>query len=394
MNLQSRLAAVLALMWAGCIFSGGALAEVRAEESTRFRIYAADNPLLSIELPSDWTFKEEGGLVGYPTLVFRPAGENDVALFLTPMWPGLSKQTPIAKGGMKRYVELRHDLMPNRDRSGASSLRALKLESGSGYWFSTTSPANRAIAPRFIAIGGLELGDNRAVFVIVVPEEKQGQASELIGRLERATVDIGPPLEMSGGVLIRLYEWVGANRQIARGFKHPFAVEGEWATLELPRGARTVNPVAYRIPIANTQYDAVFPGGTFVLAIANDSLPYYYLTDDASGLGISFVFHRPPLTPGANKSPAGIDRPIDERKALDGDAIKQFGDARLIEETLEVGSASPGLRQHGMRAYYLFDSGVMMVRLSNISRGEFPREKFTDFIKSMKFMPRIESSGE
>lgn len=34
MNLQSRLAAALALMWAGCIFSGGAFAEVRAEGST------------------------------------------------------------------------------------------------------------------------------------------------------------------------------------------------------------------------------------------------------------------------------------------------------------------------------------------------------------------------
>lgn len=33
----------------------------------------------------------------------------------------------------------------------------------------------------------------------------------------------------------------------------------------------------------------------------------------------------------------------------------------------------------------------MMVRLSNISRGEFPREKFTDFIKSMKFTPRVTS---
>jgi hypothetical protein len=140
----------------------------------------------------------------------------------------------------------------------------------------------------------------------------------------------------------------------------------------------------YRIALPQQRGTITFPAGGFAVELQDDARPYYFLTDPATGLGVSFNFEpardcttsescRDLLGASLRKSYPG------RRDWKDG----RVGDVFLTENT-DPGTESVRLDQHHVNAHLVVHGVWIDVHLSKVSYREADRALFLDFIRSLE----------
>ncbi len=142
---------------------------------------------------------------------------------------------------------------------------------------------------------------------------------------------------------------------------------------------------SYRITVPAKNWTFEFPAPGFKLVEADKSRPYYYLTNDKTGVAVAFDFSR---ATQCNSSESCRDYLANEMKATYQDKknwrMAKVGEVFVAEnmDGLVVGGFSPKL-QH-MNAHYVKDGLWLNLHLSKVNYQEMDRELFVSFIRSLK----------
>ena len=146
--------------------------------------------------------------------------------------------------------------------------------------------------------------------------------------------------------------------------------------------------LAYRIVVPTTAWALEFPSEGFKVEQADHSRPYYYLTNDRTGLNVSFNFERSIKCNNSescrdyfsNKLKAGFPNKKNWRSSQIGDVY--------VSENMDGPVSGFNLKQQHMNAHFVKEGVWIDMHLSKVDYREADRELFLNFVRSVRFRPK------
>ena len=146
---------------------------------------------------------------------------------------------------------------------------------------------------------------------------------------------------------------------------------------------------AYNIalPIGNQIIN--FPAKDFKLKTADDSRPYYFLTNSKTGLNVSFNFER---ATSCNDSKSCRDYFANKLKAanfMDKKNWRMFQVGKVsVSENMDGPVGGLDLKMQHMNAHYVTDGVWVDMHMSKVDYEKSDKKLFVNFIKSVKFQQK------
>jgi len=144
----------------------------------------------------------------------------------------------------------------------------------------------------------------------------------------------------------------------------------------------------YRIAVPTTALVLEFPSEGFKLEQADNSRPYYFLTNDKTRLNVSFNFERAKTCISSvscrdyfsDKLKTGYPSKKNWRSSQVGDVY--------VSENMDGPVSGFDLKQQHMNAHFVKEGVWIDVHLSKVNYREADRELFANFVRSIRFRPK------
>lgn len=144
----------------------------------------------------------------------------------------------------------------------------------------------------------------------------------------------------------------------------------------------------YRIAVPTTGLLLEFPSEGFKLEVADNSRPYYYVTNNQTGLNVSFSFE-----PAKKCTSSESCRDYFSNKLKMGYPNKknwrssQIGEVS-VSENMDGQVSGFNLKQQHLNAHFVKEGVWIDVHLSKVDYREADRELFVNFVRSIRFRPK------
>lgn len=150
----------------------------------------------------------------------------------------------------------------------------------------------------------------------------------------------------------------------------------------------------YRIPVPTTAWILEFPLKGFKVNQADNSLPYYFLTNNRTGLNVSFNFER---ATECNSSESCRDYFLKKLKTLFPSRrnwrSSQIGEVYVSESMDAPEGGGINLKQQHMNAHFVKDGVWIDMHLSKVDYREADRKLFLDFVRSVRFRSKTQTGA-
>ncbi|HEY6093658.1 MAG TPA: hypothetical protein VIU93_01775 [Gallionellaceae bacterium] len=141
----------------------------------------------------------------------------------------------------------------------------------------------------------------------------------------------------------------------------------------------------YRIAVPTTAWAMEFPSEGFKLEQADNSRPYYFLTNGRTGLSVSFNFEH---ATKCNDSESCRDY-FSEKLKAGFPGKKNWRSSRIgdvyVSENMDGPVSGFNLKQQHMNAHFVKEGVWVDMHISKVNYREADRELFLDFVRSVRF---------